>query len=91
MNEISTPIQTSISSHVADGVLLKDSKSWMTLLTTINTNASESRIHEILYFVSFMNLRAIDAAMICSTIEIIRAISLTMAARDYFTKIEVIY
>jgi hypothetical protein len=39
---------------------------------------SESRIHESLYLVSFMNLNAIDAAMICKTIEIMRAISLTM-------------
>jgi hypothetical protein len=31
--------------------------------------------------VSFMNLSAIDAAMICRTIDIIRAISLTIGVR----------
>ena len=36
-----------------------------------------------------MNLNAIDAAMICKTIEIIRAMSLTMESRYYHTKIEV--
>jgi hypothetical protein len=44
----------------------------------MNTKESESRIHESLYLVSFMNPKAIDAAMICKIIEMIRAISLTM-------------
>jgi hypothetical protein len=45
----------------------------------MKANERESNIHEILYLVSFMNLNAIDAAMICKTIEIIRAMSLTIA------------
>jgi hypothetical protein len=47
--------------------------------TAMKTKERESKIHDNLYLVSFMNLNAIDAAMICKTIEIIRAISLTMA------------
>jgi hypothetical protein len=43
----------------------------------MKTKERESNIQESLYLVSFMNLNAIDAAMICRTIEIIRAISLT--------------
>ena len=54
----------------------------MILRTAIKTKERESNIHESLYFVSFMNLNAIDAAMICKTIEIIRAISLTMDMMD---------
>jgi hypothetical protein len=45
----------------------------------MKTKERESNIHESLYLVSFMNPNATDAAMICKTIEIIRAISLTMA------------
>jgi len=45
--------------------------------TDMKTKERERRIHESLYLVSFMNLNAITAAMICKTIEIIRAISLT--------------
>jgi hypothetical protein len=44
----------------------------------MNTKESDSRIHESLYLVSFINLRAITAAIICSTIEMIRAMSLTI-------------
>jgi hypothetical protein len=44
----------------------------------MKTKERESNIHDSLYLVSFMNPNAIDAAMICKTIEIIRAISLTM-------------
>jgi hypothetical protein len=49
----------------------------------MNTKDSDSKIHESLYLVSFMNPRAIDAAIICSIIEMIRAISLTIR-RDIF-------
>ncbi len=44
----------------------------------MRANDNESSIHESLYFVSFMNLSAIDAAMICSIIDMISAISLTI-------------
>jgi hypothetical protein len=44
----------------------------------MNTKERESNIHESLYLVSFINLNAITAAIICSIIEMIRAISLTM-------------
>jgi hypothetical protein len=44
----------------------------------MNAKERESNIHESLYLVSFMNLKAIIAAMICRTIDIIRAISLTI-------------
>jgi hypothetical protein len=63
----------------------------MNLRTAINTNERESNIHESLYFVSFMNLNAIDAAMICRTIEIMSAISLTILTGYCPAKIEVIY
>jgi hypothetical protein len=44
----------------------------------IMANERERSIHDRRYFVSFMNLSAIEAAIICRTMEIIRAISLTM-------------
>jgi hypothetical protein len=44
----------------------------------MKTKESESRIHDNLYLVSFMNPNAMDAAMICNIIEIIRAISRTI-------------
>jgi len=44
----------------------------------MNAKERESNIHDNLYLVSFMNLRAITAATICRTIEIISAMSLTM-------------
>jgi hypothetical protein len=45
----------------------------------MKTKDRDSNIHDNLYLVSFMNPNAIDAAMICRTIEIIRAISLTIS------------
>jgi hypothetical protein len=45
----------------------------------MKTKERESNIQESLYFVSFINLNAITAAMICRIIEMMRAISLTMA------------
>ena len=51
---------------------------------------SERRIQESRYLVSLINPRAKDAAIICSTIEIIRATRRTMAEWDYCTKIGVI-
>ena len=42
----------------------------------MKTKESESNIQESLYFVSFMNLKAITAAMICRIIEINNAMSL---------------
>jgi hypothetical protein len=50
----------------------------MILRTAMNAKDRESSIHESLYLVSFMNLNAITAAMICKIIEIIKAISRTM-------------
>jgi hypothetical protein len=47
-------------------------------LTAINAKEIDSKIHDTLYLVSFMNLSAVDAAIIISTIEIIRAMSLTI-------------
>ena len=44
----------------------------------MKTKDKERSIQETLYFVSFMNLRAIDAAMICKTIEITSATNFTM-------------
>ena len=61
---------------------LKYSKNWIILRTAINTKARDKSIQEILYFVSFMKLRATEAAIICSTIEITRAISLIMAGPE---------
>jgi hypothetical protein len=52
----------------------------------MNTNERESNIQESLYLVSFMNLNAIDAAMICNTIEIMRAISLTIMEDIFYQK-----
>ncbi len=78
MNEIRTPIHSSIICQVYEGVPLKNSKSWIIFLTAMNTNESDRRIHDSLYFVSFMNLRAMEAAKICRTIDIIRATSLIM-------------
>jgi hypothetical protein len=51
----------------------------MILRTAMKTNEIESNIHDSLYLVSFINRKAIMAAMICNTIDIIRAISLTIA------------
>ena len=42
----------------------------------MKTKESESNIQESLYFVSFMNLNAITAAMICRIMEINKAMSL---------------
>jgi hypothetical protein len=50
----------------------------MILRTAMNVKARERRIHDSLYLVSFINLKAIEAAMICRTIEIIRAMSRTI-------------
>jgi len=44
----------------------------------MKTNESERSIHESRYLVSLMKLRAKEAAIICSTIEIMRATSLTI-------------
>jgi hypothetical protein len=44
----------------------------------MKTKERDNNIHDSLYLVSFMNLNAIEAAMICSTMDKIRAISLTM-------------
>jgi hypothetical protein len=52
----------------------------------MKTKERESNIHESLYLVSFMNLSAIEAAMICKTIEIKRAISLTIRKDIYLQK-----
>jgi len=42
----------------------------------MKTNDRESKIQESRYLVSFMNLKAMTAAMICNIMEIISAISL---------------
>jgi len=44
----------------------------------MKTKERESNIQESLYLVSFINLNAIEAAMICRTIEITSAINLTI-------------
>jgi hypothetical protein len=60
-------------------------------MTAIKTKDRERSIQESRYLVSFMKPRATDAAMICSTIEIIRAINLTILTYRYFlAKIKVI-
>jgi len=56
----------------------------------MKTNDKERRIQESRYLVSFISPRAKDAAIICSTIDIIRATRRTMAEWDYYTKIIVI-
>jgi hypothetical protein len=52
----------------------------------MKTKERDSNIHESLYLVSFMNLNAIEAAIICKTIEIKRAISLTMRNDIFYQK-----
>jgi hypothetical protein len=58
----------------------------MILRTAMNTKERESNIHESLYLVSFINLKAINAAMICKTIDMIRAMSLTIGGENFFQK-----
>ncbi|MCD4770361.1 MAG: hypothetical protein K8R35_09355 [Bacteroidales bacterium] len=53
-------------------------------------NAVESRIHESLYLVSFINLNAIDAATICKPTDITSAnkrIILFQLSFEYYTKV----
>ncbi len=52
----------------------------------MNAKEIESRIHESLYLVSFINLKATEAAVISRTIEIISAKSLTMLTEIYSYK-----
>jgi hypothetical protein len=58
----------------------------MIFRTAMKTKERDSNIHESLYLVSFMNLNAIDAAMICKTMEIISAISLTITGTEFYYK-----
>src|SRR5450759_518561 len=89
--EIRTPSHSSIIRHVKEGVPLKNSKNWIINLTAMNANVRESKIHDSLYFVSFINLKATTAAMICRTIEIISAISRTIGIEFILQKYENIY
>ena len=59
----------------------------MKVRTDIVTNEADSSIHDSLYFVSFINLMAIEAAIICSMIEMIMATSLTITA-VFFLSVE---
>jgi hypothetical protein len=52
----------------------------------MNANESDNNIHETLYLVSFMNLKAITAAIICRTIDIISAMSLTIREDNFLQK-----
>jgi hypothetical protein len=63
----------------------------MIFRTAIKTNAREIRIHESLYLVSFINPKAIEAAIICSTIEIIRATNLIIMDQGFITKVRGIF
>jgi hypothetical protein len=63
---------------VKEGVPFTYSKNWMIFMSAMKAKESDRRIHESLYLVIFMNPRAIEAAIICRTIDIIRATSLTI-------------
>jgi hypothetical protein len=53
----------------------------MKVRIAIRTKDVERSIHESLYLVIFINLSAIEAAIICSAIEINRAMSRTIVIK----------
>jgi hypothetical protein len=56
------PIQLLVVTIGSSSVIVKNGISSNTLLTAISNKATDSRIHEILYFVRLMRLIAVIAA-----------------------------